>query len=308
MGEVDYSLNRIAGMFSASAYSIPTIALARICYFVLVILPYKWFEVVQAVLPTPSCNRSPERRSHYILDLMPKEQAEEYQTTERRSRASGCIIRGGYCVPTMALANVCQKLTEISLKCLYSINAPLLTVLGMIQLQTRSPDGTREVENVQNHYIFDLRPEYGSDITKILHDVLKNNWLDLELSFRRKRRNRPKGKKYILKSGWRPVLVEDQKKKRNKHSLSARNNYNHQLPQQRELASSELSSISINSLKNTTFDSISTTRNTSQLLQLQEEFVIHDVFDGKLPIEDTDKHVDIVPMVRAGQVNYIRHV
>ena len=66
-------------------------------------------------------------------------------------------------------------------KCLYLYHPQLalLTVLGAEQLAVRGSrvDTMEELlYDTQTHYIFDLRPEYRSDVAVMLSDVLEANW------------------------------------------------------------------------------------------------------------------------------------
>jgi len=211
--------------------------------------------------------------------------------TERRTPGSQreSFIRGGYSIPTIALAGICRLLLNNLSKCLCNLRVALLTVLNVIQLRVRSPDeddtpeGSRST-TVQNHYIFDLRPEYGYDITKMLGNVLDNNWPS-QIPYFRKRRKRPKSPKFILKRGWRPELVKKDKKQRTSNNAlcpMATGTTNHQR--------------STSSL----FHSTGTVVDNSQLFQLQERF------DLEPPIQDTDQDVDVIAPRFEGQSTCIR--
>ena len=114
---------RMSGSVIGSGYySIPTLVLARRCYFVLTTLINKFIQAILAISELVSRTRvtegSPiERSAHYILDLMPPQR----------------FLGGGYSIPTIALANISQlvmtKLTDFSSNCVSGgLRMVLLTV------------------------------------------------------------------------------------------------------------------------------------------------------------------------------------
>ena len=213
----------------------------------------------------------------------------------------GGLVGGGYSIPTIALANISQlvmtTLTEFSSNCLQGgLQVVLLPVLGLTQLQARSPDGEEDRQDlpdtvVQNHYIFDLRPQYGSDIIEMFYDVLENDWPASMVAHFRKHRKRSK-RKYFLMSGWRPKLVEN--KKRTKKSLRpTTKGTNRQSP---KIQSSSLRSIDINnnSFSHSIEEQVGIQMSTQKGDQGSD---VMEKFDLELPIQVTDEDTDIkVPM------------
>ena len=278
----DWSDRKMPGVVIGDGYySIPIVALARTFYGVLTVLVYQCIQIVRVITRAISESvsstgystaESPRGRGagHYILDLMPENDRE-------RRRTRSYFIGGGYSIPTIALANIIQlvmtTLTELSSKCVHGgLQMVLLTVLGAMQLQV-GPSDDKEAGGeppdtvVQNHYIFDLRPQYGSDIIEMFHNVLKNNW-PTTLAHFRKYHKRSK-RKFVFMSGWRPKLVNLEHKKRSrpkKNSLQLTKSTNHQHSKRME---------------SSLFHSI------GDVLHLEE------TLDIELPIKATDQDTDI---------------
>lgn len=289
------------GLFIGAVYSIPSMALARVCCFVLafvltIILKLLYVRVrsLQEIIQTPTLTSSSS--GHYILDLRPE--YTQHGGTRKRSTPSR-LIRGGYFIPTIALANTSQILLttsrELSSKCLYSLRVALLTVLGAVQLKVYS-DTPKDPppDNVQCHYIFDLRSEYGSDITEMLSNVLENNRLGQVVPYCiRKRRKRSKPRKFIKKSGWRLELVNPDCKKGAKKS----NNTKHESSQSSSRSASAKSNscqslqppIQYNGEQNVQDGAKKCLRTFDTEWYLEEQFYL----EG--PIPDSDKEVDVVP-------------
>ena len=281
-------------------YSIPTLVLARRCSFVFTTLVYKFMQIlVLAISNFVSKTRLTRRGGspigtdgHYILDLMPARHSRERRTP---GYFIGRLVGGGYSIPTIALANISQlvmnTLTEFSSNhCLQGgLRLVFLPVLGLTQLQARPPDGEEDRQDppdtvVQNHYIFDLRPQYGSDIIEMFYDVLENNWPASMVAHFRKHR--------FLMFGWRPKLVKN--KKRTKKSLRpTTKGTNRQSP---KIQSSSLRSIDINnnSFSHSIEEQVGIQMSTQKGDQGSD---VMEKFDLELPIQVTDEDTDIkVPM------------
>lgn len=276
--------------FISGGYLIPTMALARICSFLITMLikllyaVYTCVTALRQVIPgavSPMVGKSPNEPGHYIFDLRPEYgRITEFRT---RRRILDRFIRGKHVIPTILLANVSQLLLSTSKECLYGLREAVSNVLGIIRLQTRpsvgdaTHDDTSDV--VHNHYIFDLRPEYGSDVKEMLYNVLKNYQLPY---FIRKLRKRPKPRKYIVKCGWRRELVNSERRRGTRKSTINSNK-----------------TINQSSLQAASFTSASTMNNT-QDMDKEEKFELVP------PIQDTDKEVSGIEFpVCTGQTTYV---
>ena len=304
-------------------YLIPTIAPVKLTSFVLTALTNFFYWCLQCLLTISGATRalatarksklSDQYKRHYILDLRP-----EHEATEKLVTSGGSFLpfRGGYLIPTIALANISRLLvttmTQLTTKCLYMPQQVLLTVLSATQLGVReSRVDTAEglSGGTYNHYIFDLRPEYGSDIAVMLFDVLEANWPGKisESYFITKRRKRSKPYKFIVKCGWRRELVDSRHKKRKKKLSELKS---HQCLQKDSLASG--------------YESDRPKTRSSQLILPQEQKAgvnvqymdqrldtVHQLEEQlhfKGPVQDSDKDVIIVVSPSAQRMNYIPKV
>ena len=283
-------------------YSVPTLVLASKCYFVLTTLIYKFIQIVRAISEsvsrTQSTGESPMGSGHYILDLRP-EHGRERRTSRR---TPGDFIGGGYSIPTIALANISQlvmtTLTDFSSNCAYGgLRVVLWTVLGITQLQVRPSDGEEAREEppdtvVQNHYIFDLRPQYGSDIIEMFHDILENNWPVSLVPHFRKHRKRSK-RKYIYMSGWRPKLVNLERKKRTKNSLQPTKTVNHQYPKIQSSLLHSIGDMDNNNFSHSEERQVGIQMSIRSIDQGSDVFYLEERLDIELPIKVTDEDTDI---------------
>ena len=307
-------------------YLIPTIAPVKLTSFVLTALTNFFYWCLECLLTisgaralaTARKSKLPDQyKRHYILDFRP-ELGPEHEATEKLVTSGGSFLPflGGYLIPTIALANVSRLLvatmTQLTTKCLYTPQQVLLTVLSATQLGVRgSRVDTAEglSGGTYNHYIFDLRPEYGSDIAVMLFDVLEANWPGKisESYFITKRRKRSKPYKFIMKCGWRRELVDSRCKKRKKKPSELKS---HQCLQKDSLPSGSEP------------DRLKT--RSSQLILPQEQRAgvnvqymdqgfdtVHQLEEQlhfKGPVQDSDKDVIIVVSPSAQRMNYIPKV
>ena len=288
-------------MTRSLGYLTPIVALQIVTSFVLTMLTNLFYWCRAGVLIPGSKSKSPKKSpsqcedqpsSHYILDLRPDREA-----TRKGSTSGGSFIPflGKYSIPTIALANLSRLLvttmTQLTMKCLYTPGEVLWTVLSATQLGVRgSRVDTAEglSDDIYNHYIFDLRPEYGSDIAVILFDVLKTNCQITEPYFITKRRRR--SRRFIKKCGWRLELVNSDRK------IKATKKKSMLVKTQKDL------NVSYSLNPNTTHD---------QLVQSQEWYCSREGIDQNLdtvqhlkeqfnieqPIQDSDQDVDsLVPL------------
>ena len=252
-------------------YLTPIVALQTVTSFVLTMLTNLFYWCRAGILTPGRKSKSPKKSpsqcedqpsSHYILDLRP----------EREATRKGSTSGGGF-IPF---------LREV-----------LWTVLSATQLGVRgSRVDTAEglSDDIYNHYILDLRPEYGSDIAVILFDVLKTTWPGqiTEPYFITKRRRR--SRRFIKKCGWRLELVNSDRK------IKATKKKSMLVKTQKDLHVS----YSLNA--NTTHD---------QLVQSQEWYCsrqgidqnldtvqhLKEQFDVEWPMQDSDQDVDsLVPL------------
>ena len=271
-------------------YLTPIVALQTVTSFVLTMLTNLFYWCRAGILTPGRKSKSPKKSpsqcedqpsSHYILDLRP----------EREATRKGSTSGGGF-IPF---------LREV-----------LWTVLSATQLGVRgSRVDTAEglSDDIYNHYIFDLRPEYGSDIAVMLFDVLEANWPGKisESYFITKRRKRSKPSKFIVKCGWRRELVDSRHKKRKKKLSELKS---HQCLQKDSLASR--------------YESDRPKTRSSQLILPQEQKAgvnvqymdqrldtVHQLEEQlhfKGPVQDSDKDVIIVVSPSAQRMNYIPKV
>ena len=288
-----------------TCYSLLTVCIDTIYAVCTVLIKFscKCFEIVRAILQTTSKSVSLKTQStkkplaeggrHYILDLRPETDSrprKHKDDQERRRRKSCPLTFGGYSIPTIALANVSQlamtTLTKFSYSCVNIIVEMVLMVIGATQLQVKQSDNEEAKEEpdtvVQNHYIFDLRPQYGSDITEMLNNVLdnvlKSNWPATVKPYIRTYRKRSK-RRFVFMSGWRPKLLN---KKQTRKTLHLANSVNCK-------QSEQLSSNSVNGCLQSEeqFGISLTPQNTDRDIDMEEKLVM------RLPVQATDHDTDI---------------
>ena len=122
------------------------------------------------------------------------------------------MFSGVYAVPTIILMKICCFISSSIFKCVYGIWAAVFTVLCMVNLRLG-------YHQPANHYILDLRPEYGDDIVEIASAIFRSFTDQLPFLTKTKRRDRRgKIKTFIKKRGWRPQMVRKRKvRRRNSH-------------------------------------------------------------------------------------------
>ena len=309
----------------SDGYLISIIALVKVTSLVLTMVTnlYNWCRECLQTTPRDRALTSPGRKTrnspqqyecHYILDLWPEREATKKKRRLERSTSGGGFIPflRGYSFPTIALANISRllvaTLTELTTKCLYYPQEVLLTVLSATRLGMRGSrvDTAEELlDDTHNHYIFDLRPEYGSDIAVMLFDVLKANWSGQisEPYYITKRRKRSKPSKFIVKCGWRRELVDSSRKKRVKKTVRPSD----QCIQRDSLPSGA--------------ESVRPGTGSSQLILSREQFYteanvqhmdvslatmhrLEEQLHLKGPVQDCDQDIDVVPLF-AQRMNYI---
>ena len=243
---------------------------------------------------------SHQYQSHYINDLRPElETTKKKRSRERTSGGGFTQFLRGYAINVSHL--LMTRLTELTTKCLdlYHPQLALLTVLSAVQLAVRGSrvDTMEELlYDTQNHYIFDLRPEYGSDVAVMLFDVLEANWPGYisEPYFITKRRKRPRRSRFIKKSGWRPELVNSSRNKRVKKTMRPSD--------QRDLLASSAGPVRPEIRSRQSQEQCHTGANVQRMDQslqhLEEQLLL------KGPIQDSDQDIDVVP-VSALSMNYI---
>ena len=116
------------------------------------------------------------------------------------------MFSGAYAVPTIILMKICYLMSTSLFKHVYSIGVAVTTVLCMVNLQLG-------YNQPANHYIFDLRPEYGDDIVEIARIIFQSFTDQLPYLTKPKRYlRRGKIRKFIKKRGWRPQMVHQRRK------------------------------------------------------------------------------------------------
>ena len=125
------------------------------------------------------------------------------------------IFSGVYAVPTLLLVKLCELISTSLFKCAFHLMPAAVMVYFTVNLQVEDYKPT-------NHYILDLRPEYGNDIIEITHDIFQS--FTYHLQFFRRPKRRGQKRKVVKKSGWRLHFVRPKKKTRRKatHNLEQR--------------------------------------------------------------------------------------
>jgi len=109
-------------------------------------------------------------------------------------------------VHAIFLLLLCYFISTSIFKHVYSIGTTVSTVLCMVNLQL----GYNELAN---HYILDLRPEYGDDIVEITSAIFQSFTYQLPFLKHTKRRlRRGQTKRFIKKCGWRLQMVRSRRK------------------------------------------------------------------------------------------------
>ena len=116
------------------------------------------------------------------------------------------MFSGVYAVPTIILMKLCYFISTSIFKHAYSIGVAVTTVLCMVNLQLG-------YYQPANHYILDLRPEYGDDIVEIATAIFQSFTDQLPFLTKTKRRHR-RGqiKKFTKICGWRPQIIRQRRK------------------------------------------------------------------------------------------------
>ena len=108
-----------------------------------------------------------------------------------------------YAIPFLLI--LCYSISTSVFKHVYNIGIVATTILCMVNLQLGYQPA--------NHYILDLRPEYGDDIVEIASAIFQSFTYQLPFLKKTKRRlRRGQTKRFIKKRGWRLHMVHPRRK------------------------------------------------------------------------------------------------
>ena len=191
------------------------------------------------------------------------------------------MFSGAYAVPTIILMKICLLIPTTLFKHVYSIGVAVTTVLCMINLQLG-------YNQPANHYIFDLRPEYGDDIVEIARIIFQSFTDQLPYLTKTKRHlRRGKIRQFIKKRGWRPQMVR-QRRKAFQRSI-------------RRPADTPVVTNSSSTIKSQDLPPVSVQESTTDATST----VPHGMFDLRGPVQDLDTMVDYEPREFLGQSSCI---